>query len=232
MPLDRRILYILGILAMGGAGFFAFTVYLEAAGSLPTVYLNQPLANVPRGLGDWVGKDLQADEDALYGDDHLYRAYTNTRTDQQITVWMIYSTVGKDRGHHPDVCMTVAGKQEDESLRQTFPVDGHPEPVQQYRFIDAEGSQWVFYWHYTMLPPENATISTMQRRYQRRHKRPSSLTIEVFAPERLEVEGDVEGAREFVKLLDAEIQSFVGSNAVRGSKRIPVWVVDQDLRRD
>ena len=37
-------------------------------------------------------------------------------------------------------------------------------------------------------------------------------------------------AKEFVKLVDAQIQEFVGSNAERGSKRMSVMVVDEDFR--
>lgn len=230
MPFERRVYYVIGILVAAAVSYLGLTVYLEAAGPLRTVHLTQPLSNVPKTLGNWVGQDLSMENRSTYGDDHLFRRYTNPRTNQSVTLWMVYSTVGKDRGHHPEVCMMVAGKQEDTRVRQTFNVAGHDEPVQQFRFLDTHGSQWVFYWHYTLLPPENENISGIQRRYQRMHKRPSSLTIEVFAPERLQADG--EGAREFVKLLDASLQDIVGGTAVRGSKRIPVWVVDQDLRQE
>lgn len=228
MPLENRVTLGITLMIAAAVVHFAVVRYLEAAGPMPTVHLKQPLANLPTSLGEWDGEDLPPAEGAIYGDDYAFRSYRNRRTQQTLTLWVVYSEVGEDRGHHPDVCMKVAGKVEDKAAARTFPVEGHSAPIQQYRFLDADGSMSVFYWHYTMQPPPDPSTSALQRRYQALHKRPSSMTIEVFAPER--VAEDAEKAREFVRLIDAELQRFVGPHAVRGSKRIPVMVVDENAR--
>jgi hypothetical protein len=96
--------------------------------------------------------------------------------------------------------------------------------VQQFRFGIPGDRQWVFYWHYTLLPPKSDKLSDLQFLYQRLHKRPSSITLEVFAPEN--TTEDVENAREFVRLMDAAIQPHLGPTAVRGSERNPVRRVE------
>jgi hypothetical protein len=139
---------------------------------------------------------------------------------------MVYSRSGVDRNHHPEVCMAVTGKPEDKTARQTCPVDGPGDPVQQYRFGRAGDRQWVFYWHYTIMPPPNESLTAVQRLYQRLRRRPSSVSIEVFAPENSAE--DAESAREFVRLVDAAVRDVVGPTAVRSSQRLPVTLVDPE----
>jgi EpsI family protein len=199
--------------------------YLEAAGPLPAVPLAQPLARVPLQLQDWRGVDRPIeDKRLLYADQRLQRTYRSGRN-QAVQVWLAYSRDGADRGHHPEVCMAVAGKPEDREARKTLFVAGHPAPVQQYRFGRPGEYELVFYWYYTMFPPEQEGISPVQRLYQRLRRRPASLTIEVFAPE--QSPEDAEAARRFVRLLDGAIQEHLPPTAVRGSRRIPVTVVDR-----
>ncbi len=177
-------------------------------------------------LGDWHGQDREPDEDTtLYGDEYIQRDYTHATRGQTVALWTTYSHAGEDRGHHPEVCMVVAGKREDASVRQTCPVGDDQDAVQQYRFAGPLGDrQWVFYWHFTMPPHDPPGITDFQKLYQRLRRRPSSLTIEVFAPEKRA--DDAEYAREFVSLVDRALAEHVGSTAVRGNVRLPVTVVE------
>lgn len=227
MTFESRVTIASGVLALGALLHFAFVQYLEAAGPMPTIHLKHDLTEFPTQLSEWQGVDLPQKNEG-YGDDNLFRTYENPDTKQALTLWMVYSEVGEDRGHHPEVCLKVAGNREDTRVRNALPVEGHGSPIQQYRFVAPDGSsQWVFYWHYTLMPPRTGA-NELQLKYQRMHKRPSSLTIEVFAPETVIENAD--GAREFVRLVDHQIQQFVGPYAIRGSKRINVMVVDEEAR--
>lgn len=198
--------------------------HVEAAGPLMDMPLQIALDDLPLELGDWRGQDRPIeDERALYADQHLQRTYQHTQRPQSLTLWIVYSRDGEDRGHHPEVCMAVAGKPEDTAGRRTCVVPGHPVPVQQYRFGRPGDQQLVFYWHYTLPPPDRAEVDSIQRSYQQLRRRPSSVTLEVFAPEFSDE--DAEFARQFVSLVDAAIQQHVGPSAIRGSQRLPVTVV-------
>lgn len=224
MKLAPRIAIAGVLLAAGLAGKIALSRHVEAAGELPRVPLAKPLAELPPQLGDWQGRDQEIEDNLRYGDDHLQRVYVHPGRRQMLSVWMAYSGVGTDRGHHPEVCMAVAGKPEDRDVRRTFDCPGHPQPIQQYRFGRAGDRQWVFYWHYTLPPPPGGEVDAVQRLYQRMRRRPSSITIEVFAPE--QSADDVEAAQEFVRLLDAALQEHLGPTARRGSQRTPVTYVE------
>ena len=222
----KRTMVIVSLLALAVAGQVWLNLHLQAAGAPPKVPLKQPLKKFPLRMGDWVSPGDQEITDRLrVGDQHLRRTYINVKTRQQLSVWMVYSSDGADREHHPEVCMAVAGHPEDLAQRTTFPVEGHDEPIQQYRFGLVGGKQWVFYWYYTLPRPPDGELSGMQQFYRRMHNRPSSLTLEVFAPDGGPV--SLREAQKFVQLLDKEIQRFVGKGAVRESRRMPVTIVDR-----
>ena len=214
--------------------FSAFTLqfilwrYLEAPGPLQPVELLKPLEQFPYELGAWRGIDREPNDDQkLYGDQYIQRFYVDESQEQSVALWLTYSRLGDDRNHHPEVCMIAAGKREDRAVRQTCPVEGSGEPVEQYRFQGPAGdSQWVFYWHYTLPPPDNSELHPWQRIYQRLRHRPSSITVEVFAPENSP--SDVEFARQFVRLVDASLKEHVGPTAIRGNRRLQVTVVEPD----
>lgn len=214
-----------GAILLGGwFGQSGLEQHVTAPGPLPQVALLKPLSDLPLQLGEWEGTDRPIeDQKLLYADQHLQRVYFHPERQQVVSVWLVYSKTGEDRGHHPEVCMAVAGKAEDPAQRAELPLPGHPAPAQQYRFGGQGDQQWVFYWHYTLLPQKGAELSDVQRLYQRLHARPSSVTLEVFAPETEPEDG--EHAREFVTLLDAAMQNHLGNTAVRGSRRTPVTVI-------
>lgn len=205
--------------------------HLESAGPLPSMPLIKPLEDLPMEIGDWQGQELPVTDERLqYGDEYHQRYYVHRETQQPVYVWMVYAADGEDRGHHPEVCMAVAGKPEDASVRQTLEAPGHEQPIQQYRFGSAGDVVWVFYWHYTLVPPPDESLSELQRLYQRLRRRPSSVTLEVFAPATATT--DVEAVQQFVVALDAAVQEHVGPEARRDSTRSPVTLTDVDPGRD
>jgi len=199
--------------------------HLEAAGELATIPLTLPMAELPLTIGGWVGHDVEVtDENQRFGEDYVQRIYQLPGTRQHALVWIVYAADGEDRGHHPEICMAVAGKREITDARTTLEIPGDEQPVQQYRFGSEHDSQWVFYWHYTLNPPPNEELDDLQRTYQRMRRRPSSMTLEVFAPGG----ADVKPLEEFITALDKSVHEHLPPHAVRGSRRSPVIQVDTE----
>jgi len=223
---DLRPLLLMGfVLTAAVCAQFLLDRHLEAVVSQPETPLKKPLAAYPRTLGPWTGKDVEIHEqEAAVGDEAVKRVFIDKSKRRRLTLWMVYSTIGADRSHHPEVCMAVAGQPEDRSARRSFAVPGHAEPIQQYRFGRTGRRMRVFYWYYTLPAGESQPLDGLQRQYRASHFRPSSVTVEVFAAE---TECDEAAAREFVKLVDAAIQAHVGKGAVRESRRIPVTVITE-----
>jgi len=219
MPIQSR-LWLIGLILLAAAGAqFFITRHLEAVDDVKPAALQKPLSAVPMTLGGWQGRDLKLDEQETFGDEALKRSYVHPQRKQRLVLWMVYSQVGADRAHHPEVCMAVAGLPEDRPARRSLPVAGHPEPIQQFRFGRTGNWQRVFYWYYTLPRAHRSDVTALQKLYRRTHSRPSSLTIEVFAPESSCSEAS---AQEFVRLVDAAVQEHVGQGAVRESRRMPV----------
>src|SRR5689334_12430280 len=156
MTLIARLAMLVLLLGAAVAAQAALDHHLASAGPAVPALLRKSLAELPMTLGAWRGEDVPVtDPRQLYADDYLQRTYWDTAGNQVLSVWIAYSRDGKDRGHHPEVCMSVAGKPEDASVRQTLDVPGHEQPVQQYCFGRTGESQWVFYWHYTLPSPDD-----------------------------------------------------------------------------
>lgn len=209
-------------LAAAIAGQQMLRGHLAKVRRVPATPLQHSLADIPMRLGQWVGSDLPIDPANRYGDEHVYRTYRHLETGNSVTVWVAYSESGADRFHHPEVCMAVAGNQEDRNVRQTLAVPGEGAAIQRYRFQGPSGSQWIFYWHYTLPSDSGYELDAMQQLYQRLHRRASSITVEVFAPSRSAA--DARSAEEFIPLLDAVVHRHAGTGATRGSERLPVVV--------
>lgn len=220
----KRLVPLLALLVVGLPVNLLFLHHVQAGGDVPVVPLAAPLTAVPLNLGPWQGTESPiTDSRARYADEHLQRIYRHTVTGQTVTVWMAYSHNGADRGHHPEVCMAVAGQPEDPHCRQSIEAPGHDQPIQQYRFGRPGQWQWLYYWHYTLSPVTGDSRSALQTLYQAFHHRPASVTFEVFADKTSNEDAEME--RQFVQLLDQALQPIVGPRAVRGSHRQPVVVV-------
>src|SRR5262249_748354 len=123
------------LLAGGWLGQWSLERHVQAPGPSQVVPLARPLAGLPLGLGDWQGVGGGGGNKLVqYGDEYVRRKYTHRTRHQDIFVWLVYSGEGEDRGHHPEICLQVAGIAEDPAQRTTLAVAGHAAPVQQYRF--------------------------------------------------------------------------------------------------
>ena len=219
-----RLTLLVSLLGAALVGQFLASRQLAPVASLSPGKLTGPLDAFPVALGPWRGEDRPVrDERALYADEHLQRGYVHQNGQQLAMLWMAFSSVGADRGHHPEVCMAVAGKPEDVSQRQEIECPGHTAPIQQYCYGNDQERQLVYYWYYTLSAPGAEELTEFQQAFRRLRSRPASLTIEVFVPGDSESTG--KAAHEFVRLVDQQVQALVGPGAERGSKRLPVTVI-------
>lgn len=228
MKLSARILILAVVLTAGFAARASLEAHVVSTDALATVGLEQPLDAFPAALGAWQAIELPDDPGVDYADEHLRRGYQHGETGQVVMLWIAYSAAGEDRRHHPEVCMAVAGRQEDRQARTTLAIAGHDAPVQQYRFAGAGASQYVFYWHYMLSAEQPDGSNRLKRLYRRLRQLPSSVTIEVFAPETSA--DDAAAAAEFVGLVDAALQSHLPDRSVRGSTRLPITLVEGEAR--
>jgi len=223
MRLWIRLLLATLILATGLGTQAALEAHFAPVESAPPGVLARSLSELPLALGNWRGEELPVEEKIQIGDEHLRRNYRHAETGQVVSLWMVYSATGEDRGHHPEVCMAVAGQPEDRSARTICQLPGQSAPAQQYKFGVGSQSQWVFYWHYTLPSEGEGAWTPWQQLYRRLRQRPASVTVEVFAP--CVIDEQANAARDFVQLVDAAVQAHVGSRAERGSERLPVTIV-------
>jgi hypothetical protein len=223
--------WVMSLLTIALLGQWTLWNHLEAAGALPVGELQQSLERFPLELGAWSGVEVPIENaDWLYADEHLQRRYQNRESGSEVQLWIAFSQTGKDRGHHPQICMAVAGQREDPTARKTLALPGDGEDAQQYRFGRLPKSEWVFYWHYTLLPDAPEAGDSLQRLYHRLRNRPASLTIEVFAPAVGPL--DESNAQDFARKVDEAIRDFVGPDAVRGSHRAPIEIIRTEPPHD
>lgn len=230
MHLRNRIVILLSLLATAACAQSAVRMHMLAS-ALPAVKLQRKLAEFPDRIGDWVGQDTPVtDPSYLYADDHLHRLFRLPKTGQQLVLWMAYSTHAADRRNNPEVCMTSHGHVEDPSCRRLVEVAGRGEPIQLYRFLQPTtgNGEWVFYWHYTLAPLEKLReLTPLQRRYHLSRHQFSSVSIEVFVPQWSA--DDLPAATEFVAEVDSLLREFLPPEAVRGSSRLPIKPVGDDV---
>ena len=178
-----------------------------AAYRQPAVSLNQSLNKFPTELGPWIGQDTPvAREYFLYGDDHLNRVYVNRDTGQALTLWMVYTKDGRDRIHHPRICMKAIGCQEvvDQTQQLTLPGSGQS-ALRLYFRQPANGSaQWVVYWNHVFDAGKPVEHSPVLDLLAAPPSHRSGLTIEVFAPEL--TTADAAGADEFAARVNTAMQ--------------------------
>jgi hypothetical protein len=182
------------------------------------------VSDIPVVLRDWRGEDRPCDDPQPPAGQRIRRVYRHGPAGLSVEVFVAASSDGSDRYHHPEICRTMAGQQEDRASRASLELPGHPCPVQQYRFGSGGEFQLVYYWHYTLVPPPDDGRDAVQRLYDRLHRRPPSVTVQVSLPE--QSSADRQYAHEFVSLFDAALREQLPDNARRGRQSAPVIVTN------
>ena len=160
---------------------------------IPTFILRDKMGNPGNSTG-WIGENV-ANQDAVRNglafqpDDllnryyHLNLARSPMEADlSKVEVYAVYSRAGEDRKHHPEVCYREAkGIPEDRNARCTVSLDRDrpEEEAMRFRFKVGESKDLtVYYWHYKLLPEQDASQTRLQRRYLDGQPSPS-LTLQV-----------------------------------------------------
>ena len=221
LTLPVRLVGLTAVLATAAALDGALHQAMAAPGRITTIAMQRSLAAFPTELGEWSGTDTPVENSSfLYGDEHLNRIYRHRRTGQTLTVWMIYTEDGRDRSHHPEVCMRSIGCAEEPDQRSALPLEGHPQPAQRFFFRNRSGraGQWVYYWYYVFREAASDQPPTAwQRLLEKGGRMRSGMTVEIFAPQL--TDGDAARTDDFTRLLDHALQPHLPSGAVRGSQR-------------
>ena len=221
LTLPVRLAGLTAVLATAAVLDGALHQAMAAPGRITTIAMQRPLAAFPTELGDWSGADTPVENSSfLYGDEHLHRVYRHRRTGQTLTVWMIYTEDGRDRSHHPEVCLRAIGCVEERDQRAALPVDGHDQPVQRFFFRNSSGraGQWVYYWYYVFREATSDQPPTVwQRLLEKGGRMRSGMTVEIFAPQL--ADGDAARTDDFTRQLDRVLQAHLPDGAVRGSLR-------------
>ncbi len=190
----RGLLVAAAVLAVGVAAQFALTAHLQAAGEASFPTLTGQLESLPLQLPDpttgrmaWAGLDLTDARDALrkklpfVADDLLMRGYQNA-DGATVQLYMVHSRAGDDRKHHPEICIRdVSGAPEDLGFRRRVPLrsDGSAE-AQRFQFqTGSSRAVVVYYWHYTLLPAPDASLTRLQSLHQRVGVAAPSVTVQV-----------------------------------------------------
>jgi len=219
------------VLALGLVLQSAMLWHLAQAGGTPGSAMLRPLSDLPESIGGWRGGEHpQAErirQRITFADEIAVRKLINASTGAEAHVYIVYSAQGKDREHHPEICIgAVAGLQEDVRARALVTLDeANSRPVQRFRYRSLAGDGfYVWYWHYTLEPPFQEGQTLLQAVHRRVSRRPASLTVQVTARAGPEEVAVLEQG--LLKELDRVLQDeFLPPDAQMGCDRLPVrWI--------
>jgi hypothetical protein len=203
--------------------------HLRAADGTEMPGLRKPLSHWPLSLENWSGQETLPQDPATLryfneADDKLNRFFAKEGegSSQRLEchVSMIHFKDGRDRRHHPGICYPVAGFTIDEAACQDFSFPDQAGPARRFCVVRQGRPYYVYYWHYTLVPPAVEGLSWFQRWHQEYGVRWPSLSLQVFtnaqSPEQLDQ------VDHFVRLVDRQVQEYLPSGSRRGSDTLPV----------
>lgn len=235
ISLVPRLLMIVAILLPAVFADSELQKAMAEIANTPATPLVKPLSYFPDTIGDWVGTDTPVARDYfLYGDDHLHRTYVNRLTRQAATLWIIYTTDGRDRGHNPEVCMRAAGCQETLNKRTTVELPGDGEPADRFYFRQQSGrtGEWVTYWYHVFELSKDSVekrpaLAQLVERFQRVR---SGVTVELFFTE--QTEADIAATDELARGIESNLQGLLPTETRRSSRRKSFLMVTDTVVRN
>lgn len=235
LPLATRLSIIVGIMLLAVGADTLLQDSIAEVGTSPAIRLVRPLSSFPETIGEWIGTDTPVERDYfLYGDDHLHRTYVNRQTRQVVTVWMVYTTDGRDRGHNPEVCMRSAGCQESLDKRTIVDLPGEGGPAERFYFRQQSGraGEWVTYWYHVFEPSTDDQIKTspIAKLVERFIRVRSGITVELFFAE--QTEADVAAADELASGIESSLVDLLPPDTRRDSRRRSFLMVTDTVIRD
>jgi hypothetical protein len=242
MKLAGRFLVVSICLALGVIAQLGLLAHLgrAEAGSYPELRGN--LDDFPRVLNVSMGKtgpktvwqsidrsDLSVLRARLpfVADGLVSRNYGSRSAGHPLYVYMVYSRLGEDRKHHPEICIReVTGAPEDLQARRRVLLDSEESrPVQRFRFRTGTSEYTtVYYWHYTLDPELSDQQTFVQSLHLRLSRAAPSVTIQVSSLAGEAALEDVE--KGFLPALDAVLrEAYLPPTARMGCDRLPIALV-------
>ena len=138
---------------IAAALLFGAALLLYARNRSEIIPARQPLASLPRTLGDWTSSDVpisQEVRDVLGPGDFLLRDYQQPASGGDVDLFIAYfpSQRSGDAIHSPKNCLPGAGWVPVRSDRITIAVPGHsPFLANRYLIAKGESRQLVLYWY-------------------------------------------------------------------------------------
>ncbi|HQR08122.1 MAG TPA: exosortase/archaeosortase family protein [Gemmatales bacterium] len=163
---------------------FTLTRHLNQADTLPTV-TQFSFKELPWQLGPWQGQPHpEADRTAQvvdFADALTMRAYFDNKG-HAATVYLVFSATGRDRLHHPEICLRDAGGAvELKHDRLTVPLQADTQRfAERFRYLRQRQERTVvYYWHYTFMPPIKEDQSLLQRVHLKQYDSWPGITVQV-----------------------------------------------------
>jgi hypothetical protein len=186
----RPILRITVCLGLLGAGVAA-QAGLESWSKIDRPPLRQPLLGLPMVLGDWVGKDVEVDqeiEDESQATEYLSRVYVNPKyPGMPLSLWINFSIKGDNMRHSPAICLPMNGSALEESQTRVLTIPspgGLSTQVSRLAYAKAEVVTKVGFWYYIFGEGDVERwvrgLPITSRSSHGRTTRGSGLTVEVF----------------------------------------------------
>ena len=154
--------------------------------------------------------------------DLLLRRYRLSDSDIGLELYLVHSSEGEDRKHHPEICVRdVAGIPEDADGRRIIEME-KDRPAQRLVFRPNPNQPvTLYYWHYTFVPNNQPNQDGLQRLYQTFSRNLPSITALVAtncSADRLPM---VE--KQFLSKLDRMLRDhFLPEHTRIGCDRLPI----------
>ncbi len=163
---------------------FTLNRHLNQVDTLPTV-TQFSFKELPWQLGPWKGQPHpEADKMAQladFADALTMRAYFDNKG-HAATVYLVFSATGRDRLHHPEVCLRdAAGAVELKHDRLTVPLQPNTQRyAERFRYLHQRQERTVvYYWHYTFMSPIKEDQSLLQRVHLKQYDSWPGITVQV-----------------------------------------------------
>jgi hypothetical protein len=133
--MSRYLPIAFGVLLIVGLTFVQFRMTDRLSGSNITADQRAKLlANIPKDIGDWQGTDIPIDENVRQtagAAGAVQRKYRNSRTGEEVDLWLIVGHGRSVARHTPDVCYRSSGftaRSDENSLYPMIKEDGTEVP--------------------------------------------------------------------------------------------------------
>jgi len=139
---------------------------------------------LPWQLGTWKGQPHpetdKVTQQADFADAVTLRTYTDN-LGHAAAVYLVFSATGRDRLHHPEICLRDAGGAvEIKKDRRIIPLQPDTERfAERFRYQrQRQERTLIYYWHYTFMPPITGEQSFLQRVHLKQYDRWPGITVQ------------------------------------------------------